>query len=66
MKLAILGTGFIFNEGALLAKMREIKFSCLKNRSGGSYESFFRYHESYDYFESCNEEETIGSRRYEH
>lgn len=47
-------------------KVRKIKFSCLKNRNGGAYECFFRYHAAYDYFEPCNEEETIGSRRYEH
>ena len=48
------------------AKVRKIKFSCLKNRNGGAYECFFRYHAAYDYFEPCKEEETIGSRRYEH
>ena len=47
-------------------KVRRIKFSCLKNRNGGAYECFFRYHAAYDYFESCKDEETIGSRRYEH
>lgn len=47
-------------------KVRKIKFSCLKNRNGGAYECFFRYHAAYDYFEPCKEEETIGSRRYEH
>ena len=47
-------------------KVRKIKFSCLKNRNGGAYECFFRYHAAYDYFESCKEEETIGIRRYEH
>lgn len=47
-------------------KVRKIKFSCLKNRNGGAYETFFRYHAAYDYFEPCKEEETIGSRRYEH
>ena len=47
-------------------KVRKIKFSCLKNRNGGAYECFFRYHAVYDYFEPCKEEETIGSRRYEH
>lgn len=26
------------------AKVREIKFSCLKNRNGGVYETFLRYH----------------------
>ena len=47
-------------------KVRKVKFSCLKNRNGGAYECFFRYHAAYDYFEPCKEEETIGSRRYEH
>ena len=47
-------------------KVRKIKFSCLKNRNGGAYECYFRYHAAYDYFEPCKEEETIGSRRYEH
>ena len=47
-------------------KVRKIKFSCLKNRNGGAYECFFRYHAAYDYFEPYKEEETIGSRRYEH
>jgi replicative DNA helicase len=47
-------------------KVRRIKFSCLKNRNGGAYECFFRYHAAYDYFEPCKEEESRGSRRYEH
>lgn len=47
-------------------KVRKVKFSCLKNRNGGAYECFFRYHAAYDYFEPCNEEETVGSRFYEH
>jgi len=47
-------------------KVRKIKFSCLKNRNGGAYECFFRYHAAYDYFEVYGEEETFGSRRYEH
>lgn len=47
-------------------KVRKIKFSCLKNRNGGAYECFFRYHAAYDYFEVCEDEETCGSRRYEH
>ena len=47
-------------------KVRKVKFSCLKNRNGGAYECFFRYHAAYDYFEACKEEETVGSRRYEH
>ena len=47
-------------------KVRRIKFSCLKNRNGGAYECFFRYHAAYDYFESCENEGTCGSRRYEH
>ena len=46
-------------------KVRRIKFSCLKNRNGGAYECFFRYHAAYDYFEACEEEEKTG-RRYEH
>lgn len=45
-------------------KVRRIKFSCLKNRNGGQYECFFRYHAAYDYFESL-QEENKGSR-YEH
>ena len=47
-------------------KVRRIKFSCLKNRNGGTYECFFRYHAAYDYFEVCDDEEACGSRRYEH
>ena len=47
-------------------KVRKVKFSCLKNRNGGAYECFFRYHAAYDYFEPCKEEEKVGSRRYEH
>ena len=47
-------------------KVRRIKFSCLKNRNGGAYECFFRYHAAYDYFEVFEDEETCGSRRYEH
>ena len=44
----------------------KIKFSCLKNRNGGAYECFFRYHAAYDYFEPCKEEERGESRHYEH
>jgi len=47
-------------------KVRKVKFSCLKNRNGGAYDCFFSYHAAYDYFEVCGEEETVGSRRYEH
>ena len=47
-------------------KVRKMKFSCLKNRNGGAYECFFRYHAAYDYFEACNEEEMFENRRYEH
>lgn len=47
-------------------KVRKIKFSCLKNRNGGQYDCFFRYHAAHDYFEVCLDEETCGSRRYEH
>ena len=47
-------------------KVRKVKFSCLKNRNGGAYECFFRYHAAYDYFEVCKEEEKVGSRCYEH
>ena len=47
-------------------KVRKVKFSCLKDRNGGAYECFFRYHAAYDYFEVCAEEEKSGSRRYEH
>ena len=32
-------------------KVRKIKFSCLKNRNGGQYECFFRYHAAHDFFE---------------
>ena len=45
-------------------KVRKIKFSCLKNRNGGAYETFFRYHAAYDYFEPLREEKE--SPRYEH
>ena len=45
-------------------KLRRIKFSCLKNRNGGAYECFFRYHAAYDYFEPLREEKE--SPRYEH
>ena len=45
-------------------KVRKIKFSCLKNRNGGAYECFFRYHAAYDYFEAC--EELNEDKRYEH
>lgn len=34
-------------------KVRKVKFSCLKNRNGGAYECFFRYHAAFDYFEVC-------------
>ena len=47
-------------------KVRRIKFSCLKNRSGGAYECFFRYHAAYDYFEVCEDESNSFGRRYEH
>ena len=47
-------------------KVRRIKFSCLKNRNGGAYECFFRYHAAYDYFEACEGEESCWSRSYEH
>ena len=47
-------------------KVRKVKFSCLKNRNGGAYECFFRYHAAYDYFKPCKEEEKFGSRHYEH
>ena len=47
-------------------KVRTIKFSCLKNRNGGAYECFFRYHAAYDYFEPCEEEESSSGSRYEH
>ena len=43
------------------AKIREIKFSCLKNRNGGVYETFFHYYAMYDYFEVRENEE-----KYEH
>ena len=46
-------------------KVRRIKFSCLKNRNGGAYDCFFRYHAAYDYFEACMDEESCG-KRYEH
>ena len=48
------------------AKVREIKFSCLKNRNGGVYETFFRYHAMYDYFEELETEEKFDGKRYEH
>ena len=47
-------------------KVRKIKFSCLKNRNGGAYECFFRYHAAYDYFEASKEEDTCGRSSYEH
>ena len=47
-------------------KVRRIKFSCLKNRNGGAYECFFKYHAAYDYFEPYEEDETPSNRRYEH
>ena len=47
-------------------KVRRIKFSCLKNRNGGAYECFFRYHAAYDYFEVYEGEENSVGRRYEH
>ena len=47
-------------------KVRKIKFSCLKNRNGGAYECFFRYHAAYDYFEVSKEEDTYGRSSYEH
>lgn len=36
-------------------KVRKIKFSCLKNRNGGQYDCFFRYHAAHDYFEPFEE-----------
>ena len=45
-------------------KVRKIKFSCLKNRNGGAYECFFRYHAAYDYFEALKENDERS--RYEH
>ena len=36
--------------------VREIKLSCLKNRNGGQYECFFRYHAAHDYFEPLEKE----------
>lgn len=47
-------------------KVRNIKFSCLKNRNGGAYECFFRYHAAYDYFEASEGEDAYGRRSYEH
>ena len=47
-------------------KVRKIKFSCLKNRNGGSYECFFRYHAAYDCFEVCEDENNSVAGRYEH
>ena len=47
-------------------KVRKVKFSCLKNRNGGAYECFFRYHAAYDYFEPCEEKDAYGRRSYEH
>ena len=48
------------------AKVREIKFSCLKNRNGGVYETFFRYHAMYDYFEELKAGTKSEGKRYEH
>ncbi|MBR5402425.1 MAG: toprim domain-containing protein [Treponema sp.] len=48
------------------SKVREIKFSCLKNRNGGVYETFFRYHAMYDYFEELEAEDKSEGKRYEH
>ena len=45
-------------------RVRKLKFSCLKNRNGGAYECFFRYHAAYDYFEALQEEKEYP--RYEH
>ena len=36
-------------------RVRKIKFSCLKNRNGGQYDCFFRYHAAHDYFEPLEE-----------
>lgn len=38
--------------------VRKIKFSCLKNRNGGQYETFFTYYAAHDYFEPLEENET--------
>ena len=38
--------------------VRRIKFSCLKNRNGGQYETFFTYYAAHDYFEPLEENET--------
>ena len=37
-------------------KVRDIKLSCLKNRNGGQYECFFKYHAAHDYFEPREKE----------
>ena len=44
---------------------RKIKFSCLKNRNGGQYDCFFRYHAAYDYFAPWEEEEQECTSEYE-
>jgi KaiC/GvpD/RAD55 family RecA-like ATPase len=38
-------------------KNRSIKLSCLKNRNGGQYECYFRYHAAHDYFEPVDANE---------
>ena len=45
-------------------KVRQIKFSCLKNRNGGLYECKFSYHAAHDYFEDYKEK--AARRSYEH
>ena len=44
-------------------KVRRIKFSCLKNRNGGQYDCFFRYHAAHDYFEPFEERERPSHER---
>ena len=43
-------------------RIRKIKFSCLKNRNGGQYTCYFRYHAAYDYFEPIKENEPIKEK----
>lgn len=40
-------------------KVRAMRLRCLKNREGGLYEVFFRYHAAYDTFEACRKDEVF-------
>ena len=44
-------------------KVRPIKLSCLKNRNGGQYDCFFRYHAAHDYFKATKEDEIFEEKR---